>query len=369
MREFFLLLGAVSAGQTPFQDLYGATCPPLHQCPQICKGPGSVSRQESNSQIPECPPGVGMIWDECKCCRKCASQKGQICDIMNPCDYTKGISCQEINKKGEGICLPKPGGKTCFVNGHEYGNGEEFQPSHNSCTYTGICVNGDIGVFPTCARKPPSNCEKPKLCKAQKGKCCGEWACDGKGCKNGYQDNLPFLPAHRPTEIQTIRRDDNCYVQTTAWSPCSRDCGWGIRERISNDNPECEMHKETKLCQVRPCDYDDELNSLLESKRFKYKLCARTVKPQIPVKFTFSGCESRTKHRPRYCGKCKDKKCCVPDETETIEVEFICEKDGQTFTKQMDSIKSCKCNNQCFSSSIDIFSSVKLLKDDFHRGK
>merc|ERR1712130_404020 len=213
MREFFLLLGAVSAGQTPFQDLYGATCPPLHQCPQICKGPGSVSRQESNSQIPECPPGVGMIWDECKCCRKCASQKGQICDIMNPCDYTKGLSCQEINKKGEGICLPKPGGKTCFVNGHEYGNGEEFQPSHNSCTYTGICVNGDIGVFPTCARKPPSNCEKPKLCKAQKGKCCGEWACDGKGCKNGYQDNLPFLPAHRPTEIQTIRRDDNCYVR------------------------------------------------------------------------------------------------------------------------------------------------------------
>lgn len=315
-----------------------------------------------------------MIWDECKCCRKCASQRHEKCDMLNPCDHTKGLSCQLLDKKTEPECQPKPGGKTCFVQGQEFANGDQFFPG-NSCKFTCICVNGDIGCYPTCPRKPPSTCQNPRLCRPKKGECCGQWTCGNSGdrqqCEKGdpADDPVPFQPAYKPADIRAIiRPSDHCYVQTTAWSPCSRDCGWGIRERISNNNTECEMHKETKLCQVRPCDYDNELNTLLESSRFKNKLCARAVRPQSPVKFTFSGCESKRTYKPRYCGKCKDKKCCTPDETDTIEVDFICKKDGQQFRKKMDNIQSCKCNNQCFSSSIDIFSSVKLLRDDLHRG-
>lgn len=373
-----MVLGAVSAGSSwQYGQLTRANehCPPPHRCPSICKGPTEVSRQESNSKMPECPPGVGMIWDKCNCCRKCAKQTGDRCDMMNPCDSTKGLTCQLNSEKKVYECQPKPGGKTCFVQGREYANGEEFKPSQSSCKFTCICVNGDIGCYPTCRTKPLSSCINPRHCKPKKGECCGEWTCGNNGhrkeCEAGGQvaDPIPFQPAYREEDIQAhIRQTDNCYVQTTAWSPCSRDCGWGIRERISNNNTECEMQKETKLCQTRPCDYDNELNTILESNRFKNKLCARAVRPQSPVKFTFSGCESKRLYKPRYCGKCKDKKCCTPDETETIEVDFYCPKDKQQFRKQMDDIKTCKCNYQCDSNSMDIFSSVKLLRDDLHRG-
>jgi len=378
MKEILIVLGAVSAGtktENAFWSL-GAkpNCPALHLCSSICKGLQSVPRHEANARMPECAPGVGMIWDDCKCCRKCASQKNMKCDMMNPCDNTKGLTCQKQDRNGEGICLPSPGGKTCFVQGREFGHGEEFMPG-SSCTYTGICVSGDIGIFPTCSRKPPSTCESPRLCKPKKGECCGQWTCsndpNGRQCKDEYEheDELPFAPAYKPEDIEAeIRPEDNCYVQTTAWSPCSRDCGWGIRERISNNNKKCEMHKETKLCQIRPCDYDTELNDLLNTKRFANKMCARTVRPQNAVKFTFSGCDSEKTYRPRYCGKCKDKRCCTPKETTTEEVNFKCKKDGQKFTKKMDFVKSCDCTSQCANNQLDIFSSVKLLRDDHHRG-
>ena len=51
-------------------------------------------------------------------------------------------------------------------------------------------------------------------------------------------------------------REDGCPVQTTEWSACSRNCGWGIRERVTNDNEDCDMRKETVLCQLRPCHYE-----------------------------------------------------------------------------------------------------------------
>ena len=38
----------------------------------------SVPRHEANARMPECAPGVGMIWDDCKCCRKCAAQKNMV---------------------------------------------------------------------------------------------------------------------------------------------------------------------------------------------------------------------------------------------------------------------------------------------------
>jgi len=367
MKKLIVVLGAVHASLRQQEH-----CPPLHQCPNICKGPKEVSRQEANTKMPECAPGIGMIWDDCECCRKCAQQRGEMCDMMNPCDHTRGLTCQVVNsKKNERECQPRPGGKTCFVQGREFANGEQFNPSNN-CKLTCICVNGDIGCYPTCQTKPPSNCKNPRLCQPKKGECCGEWTCGrDKKCDKDYQQetSLPFASAYKAPDITAaFREETNCYVQTTAWSPCSRDCGWGIRERISNDNDKCEMHKETKLCQVRPCNYENELQSILESSKFKHKLCSRTVRA-VPTKFSFSGCESKRTYRPRYCGKCKDKKCCTPDETETIEVDFVCKKGDAQFTKKMDSIKTCKCENQCYSQQLDIFSSVKLLTDDFHRGK
>lgn len=47
---------------------------------------------------------------------------------------------------------------------------------------------------------------------------------------------------------------ENCLVQTTEWSACSKSCGLGISTRVTNDNRECRLEKQTRLCMVRPCE-------------------------------------------------------------------------------------------------------------------
>lgn len=47
-------------------------------------------------------------------------------------------------------------------------------------------------------------------------------------------------------------------MQTTEWSTCSRSCGMGISTRVTNNNPQCRLEKETRLCMVRPCDFSME---------------------------------------------------------------------------------------------------------------
>lgn len=48
----------------------------------------------------------------------------------------------------------------------------------------------------------------------------------------------------------------NCIVHTSPWSPCSKTCGLGISTRISNDNDQCRLLKESRLCNMRPCEVD-----------------------------------------------------------------------------------------------------------------
>ena len=73
---------------------------------------------------------------------------------------------------------------------------------------------------------------------------------------------LKSFSAYRPKPIG-IKMVGDCPVQTTEWSPCSRECGWGIRERITNDNEDCEMKKETKLCQLKPCHHVTSIKTML----------------------------------------------------------------------------------------------------------
>ncbi|XP_010219211.1 PREDICTED: uncharacterized protein LOC104573683 [Tinamus guttatus] len=158
------------------------------------------------------PAGTSHVLDACGCCKVCARQLGELCSAREPCDHHKGLYCDAAKgHRGSGICLAHEGA-TCDLLGKIYHNGESFQPT---CKLQCICM-----VFKE-------------------------------------------TPAQKP-EVNDVQ--ENCLVQTTAWSACSKSCGMGISARVTNDNPQCRLEKETRLCMVRPCDFPMEKTKRLSNK-------------------------------------------------------------------------------------------------------
>uniref|UniRef100_A0A674J2I1 CCN family member 3 n=1 Tax=Terrapene triunguis TaxID=2587831 RepID=A0A674J2I1_9SAUR len=283
------------------------------------------------SQPLQCPLGTSHVWDACGCCKVCARQLGELCSLQTPCDHHKGLYC-DFSKihRDVGICLAHEGA-TCDLLGKIYPNGESFQPT---CKLQCICMDGAVGCIPLCAddlRLPSPDCPNPLRVKLPT-QCCEEWICQG-----GLRDQIRsdgFNPAPRP-ELNDLQ--ENCLVQTTEWSACSKSCGMGISTRVTNDNPQCRLEKESRLCMVRPCDFPREK---------KGKKCVRTPKSRRGIRFEFSGCTSVRSYRPKFCGSCTDGRCCTPHTTSTVEVEFRC-PEGDFFHRKLMFIKTCSCHHDC----------------------
>ncbi|XP_058590988.1 cellular communication network factor 6 isoform X1 [Neofelis nebulosa] len=314
----------------------------VHQRKQFCHWPCQCPRQK-----PSCPPGVSLLRDGCGCCKVCARQAGDMCNEADLCDPHKGLYCDysaDGPRYETGVCayLIAVG---CEFNRVHYHNGQVFQPNP---LFSCLCVSGAIGCTPLFIPKPAD------------GHCSG-----AKGRKKSDQSNCglgPFqqqlstsyktMPAYRNLPLIWKRK---CLVQATKWTPCSRTCGMGISDRVTNENSNCEMRKEKRLCYIQPCDS----NILKRIKIPKGKTCQPTFQLLKAEKFIFSGCSSTQSYKPTFCGVCLDKRCCVPNKSKMITIQFDCPNEG-SFKWKMLWITSCVCQRNCRDPG-DIFSELKIL--------
>lgn len=308
---------------------------------QYCKWPCKCPKS-----TPNCPLGVSLMMDGCDCCRACAKQVGETCNEADVCDHHKGLYCDYSADKPryeKGVCAYMVG-TGCEHDGVIYRNGQSFQPS---CKYQCLCVNGAIGCVSLCTEFQPPHvwCASPRRVKLR-GRCCEQWICDEP------RKIRKAMPRHAleayPSTNEVWHR--NCVTQTTSWSPCSKTCGRGLSMRISNDNNQCEMVKESRLCNLRPCDIDI-------TKHIKPgKKCLNIYREEQSQNFTISGCVSTRPYRPKYCGVCTDERCCIPYKSKTILVDFRC-PNGAILSWQVMWINACFCNLSCRNPN-DIFADL-----------
>ncbi|XP_006005438.1 CCN family member 2-like [Latimeria chalumnae] len=304
-----------------------------------------------SSRPVHCSLGTSLILDSCGCCMVCAAQLGDPCSRLAPCDHHKGLYCDRSSEVSgnAGICLAHEGA-TCDLGGVVYRTGERFQPS---CKYQCTCMDGAIGCVPLCSddvRLPSPNCPFPHRVKIP-GQCCEQWICDQSSKENRFESAMTIyrvVPAYSP-DLNSDQR--NCIAQTTDWSACSASCGMGLSTRITNDNKECRLEKQRRLCMVRPCYL--QLEKIIKRGR----KCVRTPKPLKGMRFKFSGCTSVRMYRPKFCGVCTDSRCCTPHTTATLDVKFAC-PDGDPFIRKMMFIKTCSCHEDCPQDN-DIFQATQ----------
>ncbi|XP_030634099.1 WNT1-inducible-signaling pathway protein 2-like [Chanos chanos] len=294
---------------------------------------------------PQCPAGVPLVHDGCRCCQICARQEGESCTDKNICDSQRGLQCDYSASYpgGEGECVDR-NTLGCELNGVRYEEGQTFKPS---CAQLCHCLGGGITCVPLCKdmQQPlgPS-CPNPQLLRLP-GRCCREWVC-------GSLDNsIPQDTAATVDRTDRFWQDvpglshsvwSNCIEQSTEWSPCSRSCGPGESKRMSNINRACHPQTQIRLCQIRPCHAaKPPIRAHMGT-----GMCKSRHRSPLPIRLEHHGCYSTHAYRPQFCGLCSDGRCCSPLRTRTMQMGFLCPS-GRVIQHLVMRIESCVCHYNC----------------------
>ncbi|XP_077369391.1 CCN family member 5 [Festucalex cinctus] len=302
---------------------------------QLCDKPCLCPRL-----TPQCPPGVPLVADGCRCCMVCARQQGQPCNSKFPCDGRRGLTCDySASFPGDpGECVAEED-LTCEVNGISYHDGQSFQPS---CDVHCHCRGGGVSCVPACPlnfRLPTADCPHPQFVRLP-GKCCKEWLCENLD-NSVLQDAISAMSANTRQLVAPLPSASVCVERSTQWTACSQSCGDGISTRVSNRNPACKLQVETRLCKVRPCHAQ-----LTVPSRPMQGQCTASYTSPGPVRLLHHGCSSTRTFQPRYCGTCTDSRCCTPFHTSTADVTFRCPA-GRPRRRAVMVIHSCVCHSNC----------------------
>uniref|UniRef100_A0A3Q3WK08 CCN family member 1 n=1 Tax=Mola mola TaxID=94237 RepID=A0A3Q3WK08_MOLML len=295
---------------------------------------------------PRCAADVALMLDGCGCYKVCGQQLFEDCNKTQPCDHTKGLECNfgGGSKSVKGICRAKSDGRPCEYNNRIYQNGELFRPN---CKHQCTCMDGVVGCVSLC----PLDLMPPRLgCAEQRqvrtpGRCCEQLVCPESS----------VVKKHRKKHSKESRESENdlnfhigCVPQTKAWSPCSKSCGTGVSTRLTNSNTHCNLTKETRICQIRPCSLTTFNRVKVHLDKFIIRRCA--IRSPFQVNTRSSCCRSLKKFQPKYCGSCSDGRCCWPRRTQTSHVLFRC-RNGKITSRMVMTIESCKCSLNCAGSN------------------